>query len=512
MYICELHFIIISGSDRIQRVIESIKLPERTKLDVLTCAGLHEKITEIDTAVIFDSSDSYKKSAGLVGGYAKTILLENRPDIVEDEPDEIWLVPFGDDLMRFHAAKLIEHMKLEFDHRRLETCFNTAFDSIPDLVWFKDIKGSHLWVNDSFCSAVDKTKAQIFDRGHYYIWDIPKEEYEQGEYVCLESEDVVMNEGKTCLFDEKVKTKAGMKQFKTYKSPLYDIDGSAFGTCGIANDVTSLHNVNSEIEAILETMPFAVVIEDEKGNVVSVSSTFFDYFPQYRDGVSEIDSKSFKELVNSDQEIHVADTDGNEIILTVFEKNIYSIFHDVIGKLIILTDVTKERQSHQQILFNANTDFLTGLYNRRKLFSFLDTIKKEPVITMICVDLDNFKKINDKYGHAMGDKALVETARIMCTVFDNDFIARLGGDEFLIISTRNNEGRQLIPQIETLLKALQDSFGASVEFSSLNASIGFVSENLGDGEHDLERLMRESDKALYQAKTDGKGCIREYIG
>ena len=67
-----------------------------------------------------------------------------------------------------------------------------------------------------------------------------KEEYEQGEYICLESEEIVLQEKKTCIFDEKVKTKHGMRQFKTYKSPIFDDNEQLIGTVGIAHDVTDL--------------------------------------------------------------------------------------------------------------------------------------------------------------------------------------------------------------------------------------------------------------------------------
>ena len=72
-----------------------------------------------------------------------------------------------------------------------------------------------------------------------------------------------------------------MRQFKTYKSPLIDEDGTIFGTCGIANDVTAQHNINSELEVILDSMPFAVIINDEKEDVLAANRLFFKYFPEY---------------------------------------------------------------------------------------------------------------------------------------------------------------------------------------------------------------------------------------
>ncbi|MEI3479811.1 MAG: PAS domain-containing protein [Bilophila sp.] len=155
---------------------------------------------------------------------------------------------------------------------------NTTIDSIPNLVWFKDVGGAHLKVNDAFCDAVGKTKRQIEGRGHYYIWDLKKEEYEKGEYVCLETDDTVLEKGRTCLFDEMVKSRRGMLQFKTYKSPLFDEDGAIMGTVGIAHDVTALKNMDVELEIILGSIPFAVLIRDAAGRVVKVNAKLGDYF------------------------------------------------------------------------------------------------------------------------------------------------------------------------------------------------------------------------------------------
>ncbi len=77
-----------------------------------------------------------------------------------------------------------------------------------------------------------KTKDQVEGRGHYYIWDITPDEYAQGEFVCLESEEETMRSSTTLLFDEQVKTKSGMRQFKTYKSPLIDYDGTVMEPWG----------------------------------------------------------------------------------------------------------------------------------------------------------------------------------------------------------------------------------------------------------------------------------------
>jgi len=156
-------------------------------------------------------------------------------------------------LLKTYFNQLAESCKMKADYRKQSICFDTAINSIPDLVWFKDDIGTHLIVNNGFCEAVRKTKEQIYKRGHYYIWDLTPEEYAKGEFVCLESETEVMQARRTCLFDENVLTKYGMREFKTYKSPLIDKDGTIFGTCGLAHDVTQEHIYEKQLQQYANT-------------------------------------------------------------------------------------------------------------------------------------------------------------------------------------------------------------------------------------------------------------------
>ena len=125
--------------------------------------------------------------------------------------DDIWVKPFHRDFGAVRFKKILAGIKHRKDSRLTQTYLDTIIDSIPDLIWFKDVKGSHLKVNNGFCHAVGKKKEDVQGRGHYYIWDLKKEEYEQGEYICLESDEIVLEERRTCLFDEMVKSKQGMR-------------------------------------------------------------------------------------------------------------------------------------------------------------------------------------------------------------------------------------------------------------------------------------------------------------
>ena len=181
---------------------------------------------------------------------SQLILCADNPDQLTSEDydavDDIWLNG-GLELARFYFANLLARIA---EHKRAwlrENWLQTTINTLPDMVWFKDMKGIHLEVNDAFCTVVAKEKADVRGRDHYYIWDIPKEVYEASDYVCVETEDDVIAARKTCLFDEEVmKADGHLSKLKTYKTPIFDGD-RIIGTVGIARDVTKEYEYQQNI-------------------------------------------------------------------------------------------------------------------------------------------------------------------------------------------------------------------------------------------------------------------------
>ncbi|MBQ8568614.1 MAG: diguanylate cyclase [Oscillospiraceae bacterium] len=542
MYNCLININISDSSGRLERVLSKAVPPEDCQLvfsdnavkevpinsegiDYAAQKSVSERgnnrfdqqfLNTPDSVIIYGSAEDWRSNKTECA-YSVLAAGEDIPDDIDLAVfDDVWLLPENeklyDRLLMSYFNNFIGNVKERFDHRMLKICFDTAADSVPDLMWFKDMKGAHLMVNDAFCKAVEKTKQQIYKQGHYYIWDIPQEEYEQGDYVCLESEQVVIDAGKTVLLDENVKTKAGMKQFKTYKSPLCDIDGRVFGTCGVARDVTDLHKINSELTVMLESIPFAVMIEDSEGNLVSSNIIFKNYFPDIADFEGR-DCTEWKTVVleqSENSEISI-EHNGDMHILKFMENTINDSFGEVIGNITIFHDITAERNYQKQTLKHANTDFLTGLHNRRSLFAQLSWLRTSPYLSMITIDLDNFKKVNDTFGHKAGDKALIETSHIISETFSDDFTARLGGDEFLVVISRKVSMEQLKEQTQKMLDTMLEHFNSNAEFKVLTASAGIVLEKCPpSGVHNAESLMHKSDSALYHAKNKGKACFVVY--
>jgi diguanylate cyclase (GGDEF)-like protein/PAS domain S-box-containing protein len=434
--------------------------------------------------------------------------------------DDLWIMPDRqtneEHLLKVYFSRLLKTMKDSSDFRKMEICFRTVIDSLPDLVWFKDNDGAHLIVNNEFCHVVEKTKQQVYKRRHNYIWDVPEDDYENGEAVCRQSEEVVVKARKTCQFEEKITTKDGTRQLVTYKSPLIDADGTIFGTCGMGHDITDLQNVTKELRIIIDSIPYGVAIVDSSGNVVAINKFFAQFFPNAVDSVGhnfeEWNSKLDKEKICTDQgeDEHRIFLGGHEYIMRFRKEPIVDIFGENIGNIQFIRDVTMQYNFEQQNLKHANTDFLTGLYNRRSLFDYLKGLDENSRISLIMMDLDRFKSVNDTYGHAAGDEALKLTSRVLEGCFPDGFIARLGGDEFLVALVGEYELQQVEQRTQQLLDTLLENYLLHEEFQALSSSAGIVQERLPVCDiRSIENLIKRSDDALYTAKASGKAryCV-----
>ena len=181
-----------------------------------------------------------------------------------------------------------------------------------------------------------------------------------------------------------------------------------------------------------------------------------------------------------------------------------------------LKQVLEERQALQEaLLHQAFYDKLTGLPNRALLFdrlqhAFLEAARHQHAISMLFVDLDGFKSVNDRFGHAIGDQLLVEVAKRMLSVArQEDTVARLGGDEFTVLVKNPPSLDIAVGVANRLLEKISETYQISGLDLSITASIG-VSMSYPKGD-EPEDLLREADHAMYQAKSSGKSKIHVHV-
>ncbi len=190
------------------------------------------------------------------------------------EITDIWCLPMSETELRFRFHNWQQAYKTRVDYWQTAQYLEAAINNVPNLIWYKDKNGIHEKVNDSFCRAVGKTKQQVEGRGHAYIWDV-----EQDDPACIESERIVMEKKETCVSEETIQTGEGTKLLTTYKSPLYDWDGSVMGTVGVAIDITrerayaqELIKKNQTLETLFTTMDCGVLCHSVDGSrIISIN-------------------------------------------------------------------------------------------------------------------------------------------------------------------------------------------------------------------------------------------------
>ena len=185
------------------------------------------------------------------------------------------------------------------------------------------------------------------------------------------------------------------------------------------------------------------------------------------------------------------------------------------GWLSIIEDITQRRRAEAEIVHLARHDVLTGLANRAEFNAKLDEASKRlkrngGAVTVMMLDLDKFKAVNDTLGHPAGDQLLVEVGRrLQSTIRETDVLARLGGDEFAIIQEGGpSQHEGAIALALRIINTLSQPFDLNGHEAGIGTSIGIAMAPENGVEP--EELLKSADLALYDAKANGKNDFRFY--
>ena len=178
-----------------------------------------------------------------------------------------------------------------------------------------------------------------------------------------------------------------------------------------------------------------------------------------------------------------------------------------------LAERTKDlADSNQKLQQQSIIDYMSGLYNRRHFIAVAEEIEKKQLqenkydICLILGDIDNFKQINDTYGHAIGDLAIKKTADILLhTLRSDDLVCRIGGEEFISL-LKNMTFENAVKTAERLRQNISEITIPynSNEYVTFTISIGV---SLWDPRENIDHVMNRTDEALYQAKSRGRNCV-----
>ena len=171
--------------------------------------------------------------------------------------------------------------------------------------------------------------------------------------------------------------------------------------------------------------------------------------------------------------------------------------------------------SHLALTLRATHDSLTGLPNRVSLLERLmasfgpDSERRARQESVLFIDIDDFKDVNDSVGHEGGDELLVQfAARLNACVRPHDLVARLGGDEFAVVVVEGDGGLTAIEVAERILAAMYEPFTVGGARLLVSVSIGVAQRHPDTG--NARELLRRADFAMYMAKGGGKGCYEVF--
>ncbi len=294
---------------------------------------------------------------------------EQAPGLPLGGLSDVWFLPMGQEEARFRFARWQQGHKQRMDLWETQQFLDATIDSVPNLVWYKTWDGIHEKVNASFCHTVGKTREQVQGQGHAYIWDV-----EEDDPACIESEAEVMRTRQTCVSEERIRTGGGERLLTTYKSPLYDYDGSVMGTVGVAIDITQerayaeeLEMKSRTLETLFTSLECGVMVHTLDGSqVLSINPAALEIlgygcredmmaggFHMMADSVLDEDKEALRQVITSlknegdsaSAEYRVRHPDGKVIHVM---GNIKLIREN--GELVcqrFLLDVTEQKQKEQ---------------------------------------------------------------------------------------------------------------------------------------------------------------------
>lgn len=310
MYHCHVHFYLIGRQHGIWDTIQAMP-PLEHFTHTFTTGAKPDAALLADADIIFANlqgmdapaalktiSDGRRREAELIllADANQIALLSSQLAAVKD----IWTMPMSEAEIQFRFLRWQQSYKMEKDFWQTSQYFETTINSIPNLIWYKDKNGIHKKVNDSFCLAVGKTKKQVEGRDHAYIWNV-----EQEDPACVQSEQKVMTQKSTFVSEETIQTGDGKKLLMTYKSPLYDLDGSVTGTVGVAIDVTQerayeqeIINKNHTLETIFTSLDCGVMCHSIDGSkILSINKAALDILGY--ETQEEMETAGFKMIADS---------------------------------------------------------------------------------------------------------------------------------------------------------------------------------------------------------------------
>jgi diguanylate cyclase (GGDEF)-like protein/PAS domain S-box-containing protein len=349
----------------------------------------------------------------------------------------------------------------------------------------------------------------------------------------LKKKILAMAEGKTWLEAETVgRNLQGERIHLLLRASLPDEISRTRRAIITKLDITELKRAQAalsrskrEWERTFDAVPDLIAIMDREQRIVRVNKSMADRLgvsPEELVGRRCYETFHTSELAPENCPHVKLMTDGGEHLAEIVEEklggtfmvSVTPLFDDhgnLLGSVHVARDITKAKRLEEELKILATRDSITGLLNRRYFMesasSFFENARRYSVPLSLCLcDLDNFKRVNDVYGHQAGDKVLEGFGRVLRQELRaGDIAGRYGGDEFIMLfpHTSLTEAAECLERIRSHLEGIVFQQGTGTYSVSCTAGVAEFRSEMSN----LEELVSEADKALYRGKAKGRNCV-----
>lgn len=286
------------------------------------------------------------------------------------------------------------------------------------------------------------------------------------------------------------------------------------GSIGVRIDITDLKRREASFRLLFEENPLPMWVADSQTRqLIAVNGAMCRHYGYRREELLIMTEQQLRcgELDDgSERDFELQRTASGEVIQVAIESRPL-VYDGHAAYVCVAFDVTERNRTQEKIGYLACHDALTELPNRTAFDRHLvDAIDRAQVtgsgFAVLCIDLDHFKKINDQFGHAIGDAVLQEASRRLQEAAQGSYVARIGGDEFIGIT----DHLPLPASAELLATRMRAAFERPIEIDghALNVDLCVGIASFPRDAQEAVSLLANADAALYRAKHEGRGAIR----